>query len=42
VLEIVEVEGLDHSLQVEADPLASLEVLRNVTERVAGFLERSA
>jgi hypothetical protein len=42
VLEIVELEGLDHSLQVEADPLASLEVLRNVTERVAGFLERSA
>lgn len=42
LLEIVELEGLDHSLQVEGDPLASLDVLRNVTERVAGFLERSA
>jgi hypothetical protein len=42
VLEVVELEGLDHSLQVEGDPLASLDVLREVTERVAGFLERSA
>jgi hypothetical protein len=42
VLEVVELEGLDHSLQVEGDPLASLDVLRGVTERVAGFLERSA
>lgn len=39
-LEIVELEGLDHSLQAEGDPLASLDVLREVVERIAGFLER--
>jgi hypothetical protein len=39
-LEVMELEGLDHSLQVEGDPLASIDVLRDVTERVAGFLER--
>ena len=39
-LEIVELDGLDHSLQVEGDPLASLDVLRRVTERVEAFLER--
>jgi hypothetical protein len=26
--------GLDHSLQVDGDPLASLDVLRRVTERI--------
>lgn len=40
LLERVELEGLDHSLQVEGDPLASLEVLREVTERIAEFMER--
>lgn len=40
VLEIVEFDGLDHSLQAEGDPLASLDVLREVTERIAAFLER--
>jgi hypothetical protein len=39
-LEVLELEGLDHSLQVEGDPLASLEVLRRVTERVGEFLGR--
>jgi alpha-beta hydrolase superfamily lysophospholipase len=39
-LEVVELDGLDHSLQVSADPLASLDVLRDVTARVASFLER--
>lgn len=39
-LEIVELDGLDHSLQAEGDPLASLDVLREVTERIATFLER--
>lgn len=39
-VEVVELEGLDHSLQVEGDPLASLDVLRSVTERVGGFLEQ--
>jgi hypothetical protein len=36
--EVLEFEGLDHSLQVERDPLASLDVLRQVTERVGAFL----
>ena len=39
-LDVVELDGLDHSLQVSADPLASLDVLRDVTARVAAFLER--
>jgi hypothetical protein len=37
--EVLEFEGLDHSLQVEGDPLASLDVLRQVTERIRAFLE---
>ena len=41
-LEIVELDGLDHSLQAEGGPLASLDVLREVTERIAAFLERPA
>ena len=40
-LEIVELDGLDHSLQVEGDPLASLDALRDVTQRVSAFLERA-
>jgi hypothetical protein len=36
---VVEFDGLDHSLQVEGDPLASLDVLRQVTERIGAFLE---
>jgi hypothetical protein len=39
-LKKVELEGLDHSLQVEGDPLASLDVLRDVTELVGAFLAR--
>ncbi len=39
-LEVLELPGLDHSLQVSGDPLASLDVLRTVTERVGAFLER--
>ena len=39
-VEVVEFEGLDHSLQVPGDPLASLDVLRQVTERIGAFLER--
>jgi hypothetical protein len=42
LLEILELDGLDHSLQVEGDPLASLDVLREVTQRVAAFLEARA
>jgi hypothetical protein len=36
---VLEFEGLDHSLQVEGDPLASLDVLRQVTGRIGDFLE---
>jgi hypothetical protein len=39
-LEVLELPGLDHSLQVDGDPLASLDVLRGVTERVGEFLAR--
>jgi len=39
---VLEFEGLDHSLQVEGDPLASLDVLRQVTERIGAFLESVA
>jgi hypothetical protein len=39
-LEVLELEGLDHSLQVSGDPLASLDVLRTVTERVSAFFSR--
>jgi hypothetical protein len=37
-LEVLELEGLDHSLQVPGDPAASLDVLRTVTERMREFL----
>ena len=37
-LQVLELEGLDHSLQVSGDPLASLDVLRRVTERVDAFV----
>jgi hypothetical protein len=37
-IEVLELEGLDHSLQVDGDPLASLDVLRQVTERIGAFL----
>jgi hypothetical protein len=36
---VLEFDGLDHSLQAEGDPLASLDVLRQVTERIGEFLE---
>jgi hypothetical protein len=39
-VEVLELDGLDHSLQVEGDPLASLDVLRQVTERIGAFLDR--
>jgi hypothetical protein len=37
-LELLEYDGLDHSLQAEGDPQASLDVLREVTERIGEFL----
>ena len=39
-LEVLELDGLDHSLQVSGDPVASLDVLRTVTERVSAFFDR--
>jgi hypothetical protein len=38
-IEVLEFEGLDHSLQVDGDPPASLDVLRTVTERIRAFLD---
>jgi hypothetical protein len=37
-LEVLELPGLDHSLQVSRDPRASLDVLGRVTARVGAFL----
>jgi hypothetical protein len=39
-LEVVELDGLDHALQVSGDPLASLDVLRDVTLHVDRFVAR--
>jgi hypothetical protein len=36
-LEVLELSGLDHSLQAEGDPARSLDVLREVTARVSSF-----
>jgi hypothetical protein len=38
-LHTIELAGLDHSLQVEGDPFASLDALRSVTATVAEFLD---
>ena len=38
-LELVELGGLDHSLQVKGNPLASLDVLREVSARIGAFLD---
>jgi hypothetical protein len=37
-LEVLELPGLDHSLQVSRDPRASLDALGTVTDRVGAFL----
>jgi hypothetical protein len=37
---VLEFKGLNHALQVERDPIASLDVLRQVTERIGAFLGR--
>lgn len=39
-LDVLELPGLDHSLQVSGDPSRSLDVLRDVTARFSSFLER--
>ena len=40
-LEVLELDGLDHSLQREDDPLGSIDVLRKVTERIRGLPRRA-
>jgi hypothetical protein len=42
LLQVLELPGLDHSLQVSGDPLSSLDVLRDVTSAVSAFLDRVA
>jgi hypothetical protein len=39
LLEIVHLDGLDHSLQRPGDPAASLQALRAVTDRIGRFLD---
>jgi hypothetical protein len=39
-VETLVIAGLDHSLQVPGDPVASLDVLRDVTEAIGRFLDR--
>jgi hypothetical protein len=36
--DVLELDGADHALQLPGDPLASVEALRTVVERVDGFL----
>jgi len=38
VVEVLEIDGLDHSLQRSGEPMASLDVLREVTARVSSWL----
>jgi hypothetical protein len=40
VLQIVELSGVDHALQVAGDPGASLDALRQMTEALTGWLQR--
>jgi hypothetical protein len=39
-IEVFELEGLDHGLEVPGDPLASADMLKAVTGRVGEFLDR--
>jgi hypothetical protein len=41
-LQVLELPGLDHSLQVSGDVSASFDALRTVTERLSSFLARVA
>jgi hypothetical protein len=41
-LEVLELPGHDHSLQVAGDPSTSIDSLRTVTDRVGAFLDRVA
>jgi hypothetical protein len=39
-IEVLELESLDHFLEVPGDPIASLEALRTITERIGEVLDR--
>jgi predicted alpha/beta-hydrolase family hydrolase len=39
-LQIVELPGVDHALQVSGDPAASLDALRQMTDALTGWLQR--
>jgi pimeloyl-ACP methyl ester carboxylesterase len=38
-IEVYELDGLDHGLEVPGDPLASADMLKTVTQRVGDFLD---
>jgi len=38
--EVLELAGVDHALEVDGDPLASLDALRRVTDTIDGFVAR--
>lgn len=40
VLQVVELPGVDHALQVAGDPRASLDALRQMTEALTGWLQQ--
>jgi hypothetical protein len=40
--EVLEIAGADHALQIDGNPSASLDALREVVDRVDGFLARIA
>ena len=40
LIDVFELDGLDHFLEVPGDPIASLDALRTVTERIGDFLDR--
>jgi hypothetical protein len=40
MLEVFELDGLDHGLELPGDPLASADALKRVTARVGEFLDR--
>lgn len=39
-VEVLELAGVDHGLEVEGDPLASIDALRRVTYAIDGFVAR--
>jgi predicted alpha/beta-hydrolase family hydrolase len=39
-IEVLELPGVDHAVQVPGDPLVSIDALRRLTERIGEFVER--